>query len=130
MAEIQTKSPTQRENFMALRKVAEEHAPHLVAFINERIAKLDAKSARVDSKKIDGYRKIMDNIVAILTDSDKGMKCGEIAKALSAEMGEEISPNKALAMLVKMLPADEKHPNGTGEVVRIVEKKDIYFRLA
>ena len=129
MAEIKIKTPTAREQFTALRKVAEEYAPHLVAFIDKQIDKLDKKSATVDTKKLAEHRKFMDCIVKVLAEGG-AMKCGDIAKAMTAEMGEEISPNKALAMLGKMLPADEKRPNGTGEVVRFTEKKDIFFKLA
>ena len=99
-------------------------------FAEKKLAQLDAKSSKTNSTKSTEHKAVMDMIIKVLCNADKQMKCGEIVKAVNTENGTEYSSSKINAMLRKMLPPDEKNPDGTGEVVRIVEKKDVFFALA
>lgn len=100
-----------------------------VAMARKKLEQLETKNSKVDGKKSTEQREICDQIIAVLCENDK-MKNGEITLAVNAKFGTEYTPNKILAMIKKMLPADEKNPNGSGEVVRIAEKKEVFFALA
>ena len=102
----------------------------IVEFCDKQIAKIVAKASKVDSKKVGEQRAIMDMIIAVLCESDGKMKCGDIMKAVNAKNDTDFSLPKISAMLRKMLPPSEKNPDGSGEVVRIEDKKDTYFALA
>lgn len=99
-------------------------------FAEKKLAQLETKSSKTDSKKSEEQRAVMDMIIAVLCNAEKPMKCGEIVKAVNAENGTDYSSSKINAMLRKLLPADEKNPDGTGEVVRTMDKKDVFFALA
>ena len=111
-------------------KAAMADNPNVVAMCEKKLAQLDSKSSKTDTKKSTEQRAVMDMIVAVLCNADKPMKCGDIVKAINAENGTEYSSSKINAMLRKMLPPTEKNPDGTGEVVRTEEKKDVFFSLA
>ena len=102
----------------------------IAEFAERKLEQLENKSSKTDSKKSSEQRAVMDMIVAALCQADKPMKCGEIVKAVNATNGTEYSSSKINAMLRKLLPADEKNPDGTGEVVRTTDKKDVFFALA
>lgn len=110
--------------------VAMANNPKAVAMCEKKLAQLDNKSSKVDDKKSAEQRAVMDMIVEVLCGAEKPMKCGEIVKAINDAHDTDYSPSKINAMLRKLLPADEKHPEGTGEVVRTQEKKDVFFSLA
>lgn len=102
----------------------------IIEFAEKKLEQLDKKSGATSSKKNDEYRAIMDMVVAVLCNADKPMRCGDIVKAVNAANGTDFSSSKINAMLRKLLPPDEKNPDGTGEVVRTTEKKEAYFSLA
>ena len=102
----------------------------VVAMCEKKLAQLDNKSSKVDDKKSAEQRAVMDMIVEVLCGAEKPMKCGEIVKAINDAHNTDFSSSKINAMLRKLLPADEKNPEGTGEVVRTQEKKDVFFSLA
>lgn len=110
--------------------VAMANNPKAVAMCEKKLAQLDNKSSKVDDKKSAEQRAVMDMIVEVLCGAEKPMKCGEIVKAINDAHDTDYSPSKINAMLRKLLPADEKNPEGTGEVVRTQEKKDVFFSLA
>ena len=106
---------------------------NVVAMCEKKLAQLDNKSSKVDDKKSAEQRAVMDMIISALCASDKPMKCGEITVAVNATRPPNSIPyssSKINAMLRKLLPADEKNPDGTGEVIRTQEKKDVFFSLA
>jgi hypothetical protein len=103
---------------------------NVVAMCEKKLAQLDTKSSKTNSAKSTEQRAVMDMIIAVLCANDKPMKCGDICKAVNAENGTEYSPSKINAMLRKLLPSDEKNPDGTGEVIRTTDKKDVFFSLA
>ena len=102
----------------------------IVEFAEKKLAQLDAKTSKTDTKKSTEQREVMDKIVAVLCNTDKPMKCGDITKAVNAANGTDYSSSKINAMLRKLLPASDKNPDGTGEVVRTEDKKDVFFSLA
>lgn len=105
-------------------------ADKIIEFAEKKLAQLETKSSKTDSKKSEEQRAVMDMIIAVLCNAEKPMKCGEIVKAVNAENGTDYSSSKINAMLRKLLPADDKNPDGTGEVVRTMDKKDVFFALA
>lgn len=102
----------------------------IVEFAEKKLAQLDAKTSKTDTKKSTEQREVMDKIVAVLCNTDKPMKCGDITKAVNVANGTDYSSSKINAMLRKLLPASDKNPDGTGEVVRTEDKKDVFFSLA
>ena len=119
---------TQKMFYEEVIKAMADNA-NAVAMAKKKLEQLDAKNSKVDSKKTTEQREICDKIIAVLCENDK-MKNGEITTAVNAKFDTDYTPNKILAMIKKMLPADEKNPNGSGEVVRIAEKKEVFFALA
>ena len=111
-------------------KAAMSDNPNVVAMCEKKLAQLDSKSSKTDTKKSTEQRTVMDMIVAVLCNADKPMKCGDIVNVVNAKNGTDYSSPKINAMLRKMLPPTEKNPDGTGEVVRTEEKKDVFFSLA
>lgn len=103
---------------------------NVVAMCEKKLAQLDTKSSKTDDKKSAEQRVVMNMIISALCASDKPMKCGDIVKVVNAENGTDYSSSKINAMLRKLLPADEKNPDGTGEVVRTAKGKDVFFSLA
>lgn len=102
----------------------------IIEFAEKKLTQLDAKTSKTDTKKSTEQREVMDEIVAVLCNTDKPMKCGDITKAVNAANGTDYSSSKINAMLRKLLPASDKNPDGTGEVVRTEDKKDVFFSLA
>ena len=102
----------------------------IIEFAEKKLTQLDAKTSKTDTKKSTEQREVMDKIVAVLCNTDKPMKCGDITKAVNAANGTDYSSSKINAMLRKLLPASDKNPDGTGEVVRTEDKKDVFFSLA
>ena len=132
MAEVKY---TQKQMFEEVIKMANGEPTSIpmdkvIEFAEKKLAQLDSKTSKTDTKKSTEQREVMDMIVKVLCNSDKPMKCGDIVKTVNAENGTEYSSSKINAMLRKMLPASEKNPDGTGEVVRTEEKKDVFFSLA
>ena len=102
----------------------------IVEFAEHKLEQLANKTSKTDTKKATEQREVMDMIIAILCANDKPMKCGDITKAVNTANGTDYSPSKINAMLRKLLPSDEKNPDGTGEVIRTTDKKDVFFSLA
>lgn len=128
---------TQKEFFEAIITHAQEcgdiqglSANEVIAFCKKKIAQLENKTSKGDTKRNSEHRKVMDLIIGVLSNADKPMKAGEITKAINAENGTEYTPNKIISMLRKLLPATDKNPDGTGEVIRIEDKKDVFFALS
>lgn len=126
---------TQKQMYEAVIAIANGEstaipADKIVEFAEKKLAQLETKSSKTDSKKSEEQRAVMDMIIAVLCNAEKPMKCGEIVKAVNAENGTDYSSSKINAMLRKLLPADDKNPDGTGEVVRTMDKKDVFFALA
>lgn len=132
MAEIKY---TQKQMFEEIIKMASGEPTSIpmdkvIEFAEKKLTQLDVKSSKTNSAKSTEQRAVMDMIIKALCNAEKPMKCGDIVKAVNAENGTEYSPSKINAMLRKMLPPDEKNPDGTGEVIRTTEKKDVFFSLA
>ena len=115
------KTPTKREMFTLIAtKNAEDTS--IVEFCNKQIALLDAKSSKVDTKKTEEQRAVMDMVIAVLCNSEKPMKCSEIMKAVNLANETDFTLPKISAMCKKLIES--------GEVVKTTEKKDTFFALA
>lgn len=101
----------------------------LTDFCDSETDLLERKASRVDVKKNAKHDAIMDAIKVVLFRSGNPMQCSAIAKAVSAELGEDISLNMTSAILRKMCPPTDSNPNGTGEVIKTTVKKVSYFAL-
>ena len=119
---------TQKELYEIIMNGMSDNA-EVVAFCEKKIEQLANKSTKSDDKKSAEQRAVMDMIVAVLCGVDR-MKCGEIMKSVNDANGTDFSASKINAMIAKMLPPTEKYPDRTGELVRIEDKKDVYFALA
>ena len=128
---------TQKQFYEAIRNHAVEcgdiegiPSDEVIKFCDTKLAQLDKKATASGSKKNSEHRALMDKIIAVLANSDKPMKAGEITKAVNANSEIEYSSQRINAMLRKMLPPTEKNPDGTSEVIRTEEKKDVFFSLS
>ena len=117
------KTPTKREMFTLIANKNAEDAS-IVEFCHKQIALLDAKSSKVDTKKTEEQRAVMDMIIAVLCETDKPMKCSEITKAVNLANGTDFSLPKISAMCKKL------GEDGTKEIVKTTEKKETFFTLA
>lgn len=135
MAEVKEIKYTQKQMFEGIIKMANGESttipPHkIVEFAEKKLEQLNGKTSKVNDKKAGEQRAVMDMIIATLCGAEKPMKCGEIVKAVNDAHNTDYSASKINAMLRKLLPPDDKNPDGTGEVVRTQEKKDVFFSLA
>ena len=126
---------TQKQMFEAVIALAEGKQTEIpmseiVGFAEKKIEQLAAKVSKVDSKKVAEHTALMDSIKVALYTAGKPISATEIMKAVNTANEADYSLPKITAILRKMLPADEKNPNGTGEVVRIQDKKTALFALA
>lgn len=128
---------TQKQFYEAIRSHAVEcgniegiPSDEVIKFCDTKLAQLDKKATASGSKKNSEHRALMNKIIAVLANSDKPMKAGEITKAVNANSEIEYSSQRINAMLRKMLPPTEKNPDGTSEVIRTEEKKDVFFSLS
>lgn len=128
---------TKKDKYVLIKGILNgEHTPSdaeiemLTEFCDTETDLLDRKASRVDTKKLARHESIMDAIKVVLFREGTPMQCGAIAKAVSLEMGEDISLNLCSSILRKMCPPTDSNPNGTGEVVKTVDKKVSYFALA
>ena len=128
---------TQKEFFEAIITHAQEcgniegiPSDEVIKFCDTKLAQLDKKATASGSKKNTEHRALMDKIIAVLANADRPMKAGEITKAINADSEIEYSSQRINAMLRKMLPPTDKNPDGTGEVVRTEDKKDVFFSLS
>ena len=120
---------TQKQFYTEVMEAMSDNA-NVVAMCKKKLEQLENKTSKTDSKKSTEQREVMDMIVAVLCNADKPMKCGDIVKAVNAANGTDYSPSKINAMLRKLLPSTEDNPDGTGEVVRTTDKKEVFFSLA
>jgi hypothetical protein len=117
------KKPTKREMYELIKsKNAEDTL--IVEFCDKQIELLARKNSTADAKKNEEHEALMGIIKTVLYNSEKPMTCSEIMKAVNKAENTEHSSSKISSMLGKL---GEK---GTNEVVRFVEKKVAYFRLA
>ena len=126
---------TQKQMFEAVIALAKgEHTDvpmsEVVGFAEKKIEQLAAKVSKVDTKKAEEHTALMDAIKVALYNGGKPMTATEIMKAVNVANGTDYTLPKITAILRKMLPTDEKNPKGTGEVVRIMDKKSALFSLA
>ena len=122
------KKITKREKFEMLLKEVEGNEM-LTEFINHEIELLTKKSGSSSAKRDSEVDKFLDLIRDVLAECSNalGMQCGAIAKdSRIAEFvwadKKETSPQRVSAMLKKLVDC--------GDVVKTVDKKVTYFRLA
>lgn len=122
------KKITKREKFEMLLKEVEGNEM-LTEFINHEIELLTKKSGSSSTKRDSEVDKFLDLIRDVLAECSNalGMQCGAIAKdSRIAEFEwadkKETSPQRVSAMLKKLVDC--------GDVVKTVDKKVTYFRLA
>jgi hypothetical protein len=128
---------TKKEKYTLIKSILEgnymptdEELEMLKEFCDSETDLLDRKASRVDVKKNAKHDTIAEAIKVVLFRANAPMQCGAIAKGVSTELGEDISLNMTSAILRKMCPPTDSNPNGTGEVVKTIEKKVSYFSLA
>ena len=131
MAEIKY---TQKQMFEAVVKMANGEVvtiprDKIVEFAEKKLEQLEKKSASGSAKKNEEQEAFMDLLRDVLVECTdaRGMRCSEIAKdsrvaEFSWKDGKETSPNRVLAYLKKMIEAQD--------VVRVQDKKEVYFHLA
>ena len=122
------KKITKREKFEMLLKEVEGNEM-LTEFINHEIELLTKKSGSTSAKRDSEVDKFLDLIRDVLAECSNalGMQCGAIAKdSRIAEFvwadKKETSPQRVSAMLKKLVDC--------GDVVKTVDKKVTFFRLA
>ena len=122
------KKITKREKFEMLLKEVEGNEM-LTEFINHEIELLTKKSGSSSAKRDSEVDKFLDLIRDVLAECSNalGMQCGAIAKdSRIAEFEwadkKETSPQRVSAMLKKLVDC--------GDVVKTVDKKVTFFRLA
>ena len=122
------KKITKREKFEMVLKYVEGNEM-LTEFVNHEIELLANKSGKSSEKKNEEHEAFFEVIRDVLcTATDvRGMRCGELAKAngiadFKWADGKETSSQRVSAMLKKMVE--------NGDVVKTVDKKETYFRLA
>ena len=115
---------TKREMYNAILAIDEVSAnPEMVDFLNHQIELLDARAtSKKPTAKQTENEAIKDTICAILAENGGRMRVGEIAQD---ERMNGYHPNKISALLRQMLPEV-----GDGRVVKEIEKKVSYFKLA
>lgn len=93
---------TKHDNFMAIIEVLKtQDRDDLVAVMEHEIELLNKKhgESKADTARKAENAKLADTVYAILAKADDGMTATEVAKALSAEVGEDFSNQKATALL-------------------------------
>lgn len=122
------KKITKREKFEMLLKEVEGNEM-LTEFINHEIELLTKKSGSTSAKRDEEVDKFLDLIRDVLAECSNalGMQCGAVAKdSRIAEFEwadkKETSSQRVSAMLKKLVDC--------GDVVKTVDKKVTYFRLA
>ena len=115
---------TKREMFSAILAIdAVAENAEMVEFLQHQIDLLDSRNVmRKPTAKQTENEGIKDDICAILFENGGRMRVSEIAQ--DARM-EGYHPNKISALLRQMLP-----DVGDGRVVKEIEKKVSYFRVA
>jgi len=122
---------TKRENFSEIRKIVEnaeisaEEKQYYLAWIDREIDLLKNKSTKSNSKAKAEAAARREVVKTALAEIGQPARVSEIV----AHIGEaEYSPNRVTAVLSQM--CGNKKIEGTGEVVRTVEKGVAYFALA
>jgi hypothetical protein len=124
------KKMTKREKFeMAVKMAEREGNDMLVEFFNHEIELIANKSGKTSAKRDEEVDKFLDLIRDVLAESNEvlGMQCGAIAKDERIATFEwadkkETSPQRVSAMLKKLVDC--------GDVIKTIDKKVTYFRLA
>jgi hypothetical protein len=131
MAEIKY---TQKQMYEEVIKMASGEPTSIpmdkvIEFAEKKLEQLANKGGKSSAKKNDEHEAFFEVIRDILSEcSDvRGMRCGAIAKdsrAVEFEWADkkETSPQRVSAMLTKMVDK--------GDVVKMTDKKETYFRLA
>ena len=122
------KKITKREKFEMVLKAVEGN-DMLTEFINHEIELLTNKSGKVSATRTNEVNEFLDLIRDVLAECAdvNGMQCGAIAKdSRIAEFkwadGKETSSQRVSSMLKKLVEC--------GDVVKTIDKKVTYFRLA
>ena len=124
------KKMTKREKFeMAVKMAEREGNDMLVDFFKHEIELIANKSGKTSAKRDEEVDKFLDLIRDVLAESNEvlGMQCGVIAKDERIATFEwadkkETSPQRVSAMLKKLVDC--------GDVIKTIDKKVTYFRLA
>ena len=124
------KKMTKREKFeMAVKMAEREGNDMLVEFFQHEIELIANKSGKTSAKRDEEVDKFLDLIRDVLAESNEvlGMQCGVIAKDKRIATFEwadkkETSPQRVSAMLKKLVDC--------GDVIKTIDKKVTYFRLA
>lgn len=115
-----TKAPTKRDNFTTLLVIlaAIEADESLSKFVQHEIDLLNKKrGSKKSSALTDEQTDAMDDIDAVLSATEVGMRVGDIHKAGAGKSSQQVT-----ALLAKMVAA--------GTVVRTEDKGVAYFSLA
>lgn len=114
---------------MAQGQDVAEQAEEIVAFAQKKIAQIANKSNYVDGKKLEEQERFLDTIRDVLVENDdaNGMQCSTILKdsrinSFEWTDGKTTTSQRLTAMIKKLVDA--------GDVIRTVEKKVSYFKLA
>ena len=124
------KKMTKREKYeMAVKMAEREGNDMLVDFFKHEIELIANKSGKTSAKRDEEVDKFLDLIRDVLAESNEvlGMQCGVIAKDERIATFEwadkkETSPQRVSAMLKKLVDC--------GDVIKTIDKKVTYFRLA
>jgi len=134
MAEIKEIKYTQKQMYEEIIKMASGEPTTIpmdkvIEFAEKKLGQLESKSGKVSAKRaeeVDTFLDLIHDVLAEATDV-KGMQCGAIAKdSRIAEFewadGKETSSQRVSSMLKKLVDC--------GDVVKTIDKKVTYFRLA
>ena len=123
---------TQKQLFNAIIAMANGETPEvsadkIIEFAEKKLSQLEAKGARSSASRNEEHEAFFEVIRDVLSESDKGMQCGAIAKdervaTFAWADGKETSSQRVSAMLKKMVEA--------GDVVKTTDKKITLFSLA
>ena len=134
MAEIKEIKYTQKQMYEAIIGMAKGEIGtipmnKIIEFAEKKLDQLEKKSSSGSAKKDEEQEAFFEVIRDILAESAdvKGMQCGAIAKDERAATfawkdGKETSSQRVSAMLKKLVDC--------GDVVKTIDKKVTYFRLA
>ena len=122
------KAPTQKQMYERIMSAMAEDK-EVVAFCEKKLEQLANKTAKSSGKKSEEQETFLDLVRDVLAECGdvRGMQCGAIAKderivEFKWADGKETSPQRVSAMLKKLVDC--------GDVVKTIDKKVTYFRLA
>ena len=105
-----------------------ENKEDAIKFLEHEKEILEKKSAKSGMTKVQKENlEIMGVIKTVIAEMARPVTISELQKDSKLNM---YTPQKISALVRKLLPKTEKNPDGTGEVIRVEEKKVAYFSLA